>query len=201
MDFETTRISQSRIVNTYAELWDGSTFLFDRAQAEKLGARWALMSCAVLTAFTMEAYLNHVGPGVFANWRKLDREHSPVEKIELLCQELRLSFPADQRSSIEKLFRFRKAVAHGRSETLKPPDVSESLGQIADTFASLPPVTEWEKYCSSIGNVQHAREDVERVIILIQKTTRPNEPAFSKGYATHSITLNILTNGPPVLPR
>jgi hypothetical protein len=205
MDSDTTRTSQTRIVNTYAELWDGATFLYEQVLVEKRGSYWKLMSCAVLTAFTMEAYLNHIGPtalvGQWNNW--FEQKHSPLQKLEMICEKHGVSFPAKQRPrlTIEALFRFRKAVAHGRSETLTPPDVIESLDQISDPFASLPPATEWEKYCSNIENIQHAREDVEQIILSIHRAVKPKgDPPFSKGYTTHTTTISNVTNSPHV-PR
>jgi hypothetical protein len=159
------------------------------------------MSCAVLTAFTMEAYLNHVGPRALPDrWNDdFERKRSPLKKLRMICHKHGLSFPVKQRPwlSIEGLFLFRNAVAHGRSETLTPPDVVESIDEIPNPLDTLPPIAKWEEYCSNIENVQHAREDVEQVIRSIHGVVNPKaDPVFSKGYAKHGITLIVSPDKP-----
>src|SRR4029453_16688882 len=85
------------------------------------GSSWQFLSSAVLTAFTFEAYLNHVGPQVIACWASLERL-PPQAKFELLCETLKVEFPEGRGKrplqTIDRLFEFRNNMAHGRSETL-----------------------------------------------------------------------------------
>ena len=65
------QVSKKRTVHTYAELWHGSRVLLERAQAEPKGSKWLWMGSLFLTAFSFEAYLNHIGPKVFECWESL----------------------------------------------------------------------------------------------------------------------------------
>lgn len=53
-------ITKERTLNTYAELWHASDCVLNAGLKNAEGCVWQFLSSAVLTAFSFEAYLNHV---------------------------------------------------------------------------------------------------------------------------------------------
>lgn len=184
------RVSKRRTLNTYAELWVGSEFLYRRATDEKRGAYWAAMASLILAAFTFEAYLNHVGPKIFDTWTE---RRSNRSKWAMICKKLGLSFPRGERlaRSIADLFRFRNALAHGKSEVFEPGPRIENAERFEkpDYYRGRPQAW-WEKFCSDLENVQRVRADVNEVIRKIHYTADiENDPVFSPGFTSYQATL------------
>src|SRR5688572_6495359 len=114
------RVEASRTVKTYAELWHASRTLCKIATETEEGSTWTSMSSVLLTAFTLEAFFNHLGQRLFKAWEDME-SLSPTQKFAVLCEHLNVSFPADARpgQTIRLLVRFRNALAHGKTEQIK----------------------------------------------------------------------------------
>jgi hypothetical protein len=178
-----------RVLNTYGELWLGSEYLHRRATDERKGAYWAAMASAILAAFTFEAYLNHVGPKIFKQWQE---RRSHKRKLDMVCEKLGLSFPHGERpgQSIKALFRFRNALAHGKSEVFEPKPRIEVAERFEEQSESRRPQAMWEKFCSDAENVRCVREDVSIMIRAIHEAANPkDDPVFSSGFTSHHATL------------
>ena len=101
------QVSKKRDVHTYAELWHGSGVLLERGQAELKGSKWLWMGSLILTAFSLEAYLNHIGPKIFACWKAaLERPLSPEGKLDIICEKLGIDLHRGKRprQTIKELF-------------------------------------------------------------------------------------------------
>jgi hypothetical protein len=102
-------ISQQRDVRTYAELWHASKTVLKTGVREPVGLTWQFLSSIVLTAFSFEAYMNHVGPGTLKNWGHLERL-SPEAKLAVICEVLGVELPGTKgtrpQQTISKLFDF-----------------------------------------------------------------------------------------------
>jgi hypothetical protein len=180
------RVSKKRTLNSYAELWFGSGFLLNQAKAEPSGAYWVVMASAALTAFTMEAYLNHIGPKIFTTWDVLETL-SPSGKIDVVCEKLGLSFPRGvrPRQSIEDLFRFRNQLAHAKSIKLEMVDETDDVESFMDPIKNRRPLAGWEEFCYDIANIQRVREDVENFILKVHETAKPSDdPVFFSGFTS-----------------
>lgn len=177
--------------NTRSELWFGSEILLNRAKAEPQGAYWVAMASAVMTAFALEAYLNHIGAKIFTTWDVLEAL-SPSGKMDVVCEKLRLSFPRGKRprQSVEKLFRFQNQLAHGKSTILKTADVTHDVESFLDPIKNTRPLAGWEEFCDDIANIQRVREDVEKFIRKIHETAKPKgDPVFSFGFTSSRATV------------
>jgi hypothetical protein len=115
-------VTRDRVVHTYAELWHASECVLEVGERERIGSSFQFLSSIVLTAFTLEAFLNHVGPTVLSSWGRLERVPWR-SKLDLLCELLKVQMPGENErplQTISKLFRFRNTLAHGRTVTLAP---------------------------------------------------------------------------------
>lgn len=121
------------------------------------------MASLVFTAFTLEAYLNHIDPKVFKCWEDLERL-APRGKLNVIAERLQVDINYGRRpwQVMKHLFSFRNVIAHGKSELVKlnglVPLHKYSESRFGD-FAR----TDWEKYCTR-ENAKKAREDVEKII-------------------------------------
>src|SRR5262245_14488810 len=82
-------VTKEREVITYTELWHTSWCLLEKGQKQELGSFHQFMGSLVFTAFTLEAYLNHVGPKVFDDWDTHERL-GPREKLDAIAKKIGL---------------------------------------------------------------------------------------------------------------
>jgi hypothetical protein len=112
-------VTKKRNVNTYAFMWQTSFFHLKLGQEQKLDSFYHFMASLVFTAFTFEAYLNHVGQKQFTCWE--DLEHlSPPKKLNIICERLGVSINSGRRpwQVLKHLFGFRNDIAHGKTEEI-----------------------------------------------------------------------------------
>ena len=184
------QVSKKRDVHTYAELWHGSRVLLERAQAEPKGSKWLWMGSLLLTAFSFDAYLNHIGPEVSECWDALE-VLSPEGKLSIVCEKLEIDLPSDRRprQTIHELIKFRNNLAHGKTVTVEE-NTNCDVDQYLDEFIGIRPLAIWEGYCTE-KNAIKAREDVEKILRLIHDKLKPeNDPLFSFGISLHSASLS-----------
>lgn len=185
-------ITKKRDLRTYSDLWHASGVLFERGVEEPEGSSWVFLSSLVLTAFTFEAFLNHVGPTLFAHWNHLDRL-SPWAKFELVCEKVNVVFArgpgAPPLQTVSKLLDFRNTLAHGRSIQLE----SKPLIRRVDSYQHAlgeQLLSDWEKLIQDDAFARAARKDVEEVIRAIHdKRPDPKEHVFTFGLGQHGATL------------
>jgi hypothetical protein len=186
-------VTKERTVHMYAELWHASSCVLEAGVLNQRCSSWQFLSSAVLTAFTFEAYLNHVGPQVIACWASLERL-PPQAKFELLCETLKVEFPEGRGKrplqTIDRLFEFRNNMAHGRSETLKPKPIIRDVNDSLDSYLGQRPLTAWEQLIQDNVFAKRAREDVEAVLNRLHNARpEPKEALFTFGLGVHGATL------------
>ena len=69
MDY--VHVKKKRDVNTYALLWHTSWCLLEIGKNQSEGSFHQFLGSLAFTAFTLEAYLNHIGPKLFKTWDDL----------------------------------------------------------------------------------------------------------------------------------
>ncbi|MDO1494353.1 hypothetical protein HND72_07180 [Pseudomonas putida] len=186
-------VSKQRTVHTYSELWHASEGVLNVGLADPKGSSWQFLSSALLTAFCFEAYMNHLGARYLPVWNALERL-SPLEKMEMLCHEFGVNFPQGMGGrplqTVDKLFRFRNAMAHGKTMDLnyKPKTMTVKKYQAEHDKMLL---ADWELLITNSEFAQRAREDVETVLKKLHETSGEEDHLFSYGVSNHSSTLVI----------
>ena len=156
---------------TYVALDRIAWHLLDRAEHESEGRLLNLQAAAVFTAFTFEAYLNHVGQEEIAFWEEIDRI-SYHKKLAVITKQLgmKLDMSAQPGQTISELFKLRNNLAHGRTKTEKrqrsspEPPPHESIWRFF----------EHEKLTSQL--VQHYRGEMRRAVEVINDTRTTPDP-------------------------
>ncbi len=181
-------IKKEREVNTYADMWHTSHFLLNKGIEDQKGCYHQFMASLVFTAFTLEAYFNHIGPQLFKCWSDLERL-GPKEKLNIIAERLsiKIEYGKPPWQVMKHLFGFRNDIAHGKSQIIR---LSKIVPQRKFSDIRLGELvrTEWEIYCTKI-NAQKAREDVEAIINELHKNGKfkPDYPFFT-GIQSHSAT-------------
>jgi len=185
-------ITKTRSLHTYAELWLASNFLLHVGVRTPQGAANQFLASLLLTAFSFEAYLNHIGPESLACWDEVERL-PPLAKLELLAETLGVQLPKSvgrrPLQTVHKLFAFRNSVAHGRSSELTyKPAIRSTRNYEQELFEPL--LADWEKLARSSDFAVRAREDVEAVLQLLQAGRKnPTENLFTTGTGSGSASL------------
>jgi hypothetical protein len=182
-------VDHEREVNTYAELWHASWCVLEKGRAARKGSAWQFLSSLILSAFAFEAYMNHVGDEHIANWDDLERALSPTAKL----RHLSLKFNVDLGGKGERplqtvydLMRVRNVLAHGRSETLRPPPklISYDDPDIEEQIRTQPN-TYWEECIRGPDYALRVREDLKRVLSALHDALpEPKLPLFGFGFHT-----------------
>jgi len=186
-------VTKQRTVHMYAELWHASSCVLDKGVSDQRGSSWQFLSSAVLTAFTFEAYLNHVGPTVLACWGQVERL-PPLAKFELLCERLNVQFPGGRSArplqTVVELFDLRNTIAHGRSvEIVAKPELRDINDKLDAQLGEMPR-TEWERLVRTDTFAKRSREDVQTVLkALHEARPAPKEDLFTFGLGSHSANL------------
>ena len=60
----------TREVRTFVDLAHGADVLIMKTEQEEKGSYYTTMSALLLTAFTFEAYLNHLGDKTIKFWKR-----------------------------------------------------------------------------------------------------------------------------------
>ena len=185
-------VTKKRTIHTYAELWHASYCVLQSGLTIAEGSSWQFLSSLVLTAFSFEAYLNHVGAKTFECWEDLDRL-PPLAKLELLSEALSVKFPngpgARPLQTVSKLFTFRNAIAHGRTGEVKYEPVTLDLTKYEKEYRA-PLLANWEQLIQSEEFALSAREDVEEVMRIVQSGRKDStDNLFTTGMGSYGATL------------
>jgi hypothetical protein len=164
-------VEKVREVITYAEMWHTSLSLLTRGQEQVRGSAHQFRASLVFTAFTLEAYLNHVGAKLFACWDDLERL-GPREKLNLIAERLEVptNYAARPWQVMKELFSFRNAIAHGKSRTFKAPTEVVSVDH-EEPIEKWIARTEWEQFGTEKNTVK-ARADVEKIVNIIYESAK-----------------------------
>jgi len=181
-------IKKEREVNTYADMWHTSHCLLDKGLKDQKGSYHQFMASLVFTAFTLEAYFNHIGPQIFNCWPDLERL-GPKEKLNVIaeCLDVKIEYGKRPWQIIKHLFGFRNDIAHGKSLLIGVSKIVPHK-KFSDKRLGEWVKTDWEKYCTKT-NAQKAREDVEAIINELHKVGKfkPEYPFFT-GVQLHTAT-------------
>lgn len=175
-----SKVKRERIFNTYAILADVALFHQDQGATKPEGSSYQFMTSLIFSAFTLEAYLNHVGMQLFKCWSYIERKLSPEQKLHLIAEKLEIEVDKGKRpfQTIIELMHYRNALAHGKPETLSEEDIVQEKKAREILFNPLEP--KWQEKCDH-KNAKRAIEDVDEVLHLIHESAGLNDILFDSG--------------------
>ena len=171
-------IKGKRTVPTYTTLRAVSWYAFQLARNDERARLNHMMASMAFDAFTLEAYLNHIGAVRIKFWSSLKRKLSPHEKLAVVSTDLGFDPDTSRRpwQSFVSIFKLRALLVHGETETLPiESEVSMRPG------AAIPiPLASWEQYMG-IDTTERFLDDTKAMITdLATRAGLPPEEVFAK---------------------
>jgi hypothetical protein len=161
---------------SYVTLHNAAYYAFQAAKGSEDGRFFNCLTAMVFAAFSLEAYLNHLGNSEFPDWPKSERKRSPRQKLDMLVEKRRYApdFTKSPFGTFDKIFAFRKQIAHGKTEQVEIEEVRE--GQLGNTPDL--PTTSWE-IATTLENAVSFVEDSASMIRAIHPIFGYHSDAFS----------------------
>ncbi len=161
------RIKKVRNFHTYTAFWHTSWCLLEKGKESSEGSFHQYLASLVFSAFTIEAYLNHVGAWLFKSWREYERALNPMQKLALICERLDIkpNYGCPPFQILTTLLPFRNAVAHGKTETLTFDQVlpaDEKSNEVLHAWIE----ADWERF-ATLENAEAARRDIRTLVELM----------------------------------
>ena len=174
----------TREVRTFVDLAHGADVLIQKTVQEPKGSYYTTMSALLLTAFTFEAYLNHLGEHTIKFWEEVE-SIKVMDKYTVLCKNLGVipDFSRRPYQTLKVLFKFRNAIAHGKSKIVKETKEVSSHDNPHDHT----PKAHWEEY-SVLDNATRAKEDISQVICELHKSAGLGDYPFVHGVGIGSLS-------------
>ena len=166
------RVEATRLAFTHAMLFQVARFSLKQAEGKVEGSFHNRTSSMVFSAFTLEAYLNHVGQQLVPEWE----EFAPSrKKLNRILQQLNfiVDFSARPFSSFAPLFEFRNILAHGRTQEL----FEQREEYLTGNELIFGPEIEWERRCTS-ENARWYLDDTRAMIAAIHQQAGLPYPAL-----------------------
>jgi hypothetical protein len=128
--------------------------------------------------------LNHLGDRLLKFWPEIE-SIKVMEKYAVLCKQLSLSpdFSSRPYQTLRNLFKFRNAIAHGKSQILEE---TKEVSSQDDPYEHTPKA-HWEEYCT-LENAKRAKEDVSAVIKELHVAAGLGEYPFIGGVGIGSLS-------------
>lgn len=167
----------SSTTHTHAYLNEAAKLALARAVDLPHDELYYSMTAILLSAFSLEAFLNHMGQELLPTWPTFERSRPSLQtKLSKVAGHLRLTIDFDARpfSALDPLFRFRNFLVHGRTETLSarvpPPNLRHDRVQF--------PWPAW-MHESNPDTARRYLTDVEEIAQVIHEAAGHKSRAFS----------------------
>jgi hypothetical protein len=125
-------VKAETISYAYVTLHNAAHYALQAARETEDGRFFNCLTAMVFAAFSLEAYLNQLGTSEFPDWTKFERNKSPMQKSEMLTAKRGYApdFSKSPFGTFDRIFKFRKQIAHGKTERVKFEEVQE--GELSD---------------------------------------------------------------------
>ncbi len=172
------RVSGRHTKITFVYTHIGAKHMLQLAESTQDGQLYTVTSALVYCAFTLEAYLNHLGMLRQSNWHEIERKHSKRKKFDLLAQaaSLQIDYCARPYSTLNALFAFRDRMAHGKTKT---EEVSLLINANAPSLPQIVSESDWQAF-ATIENARQAIEDVEVLVRALHAGSGQHGDPFAR---------------------
>jgi hypothetical protein len=181
---EPAEVESEKTLYTHSYLHHAADFALEQAINQEDGSFLNCLCSIVMTAFCIEAYVNHVGMERLDDWN--DRA-AVLTKLRVVAENIGVKVDYGRRpfQSMRLANKFRNQMAHGKTVKL-----SKSFIQKLGTKSKAKELTAWwEKLCT----VDYARQfldDLEKVMTMIAEGYDLDIPPFGLlNFETNSKTI------------
>jgi hypothetical protein len=155
------QVEGKRTVHTFTTLRAVSWYANELAKPNVPGRLNHIITSMLFDAFTLEAFLNHLGSKQLSFWSSLKEKLSPREKLDVLCEVLKFhpDFGKSPWQSWGFIFKLRNLLVHAQTETiLFQGELHGEEIHIKDW-----PKAKWEEYMS-VERCQRFLDDTKSMI-------------------------------------
>tara|TARA_R110000868_G_scaffold25293_7_gene98661 strand:- start:46 stop:618 length:573 start_codon:yes stop_codon:yes gene_type:complete len=173
---------------TFAYMHKGARFMLNLAEDSQEGQLYTTISALVYCAFTLEAYLNHLGKLKNDDWEKIERRYSKIDKYKKFASAGNINFDEFRNRpyrTLKELFGFRDRMAHGRTTT---ESVNVSIYMPTDHLPQIYADKSWKSF-ATVENARIAIEDVETIVKELHSANGyPGNPFSKLGGGVYGIS-------------
>ena len=170
-----------REIRTYTYLYMVSKDALDAATKSKDGQFFKIISSLVFAAFSLEAYINHIGEQRIEYWEEIESIKT-TSKLKIIYTNLGLSYDNSKRpiQTIIELLRFRNIMAHGRTERIQEQGyIKKEKLDPDENFI----IGKWEKFVN-LKEAKRAIEDAKAIMeSMCEASGSKKELLFDYGYS------------------
>lgn len=173
-----SRIRGKATTKTFVYMWIGARHMLSLAKASPDGQLYTCVSALVLSAFMIEAYLNHLGRLKRSDWDSIERKYPKTRKFLMFANEAQLTVSLNERpyQSLATLFAYRDSMAHGRTVT---EEVDAEVQSGLSISASIPGA-EWQEF-ATVETAEQLLTDAEAIIRELHKASGFADDPFGSG--------------------
>ena len=155
------RVKAAATTNTYAYCRIAARDALRQAEKAESGALYFCMMAGVFSAFTVEAFLNHVGRSKVPDWDTKERKLSPSQKLHLLASSRgwALNFGKRPFQTFRSMLSLRDSLAHGKTEEV----VADRVMGRRPTDDDRWPEPRWKKLCT-VAIAKKMVQDAEAIV-------------------------------------
>ncbi len=169
-------VSSERSVRTYVYLHSAADWAFEQAEGTEEGRFYNCMSSIMLSAFCIEAYLNHIGSELLSYWdEEVKKDLSVQNKLKIICHHLNLSpdYSCPPFQSFRHIFKYRNLLAHAITEKVS----TQETQIVRDGERAKYPVTWWEEH-TNLKTAKRWTADTESMITKIHNAAGKGDIPF-----------------------
>ncbi len=169
-------VSAERTIYTYSYLHSAALQGIEQAENSEEGAFYNCMSSVVLSAFCIEAYLNHVACRLLPYWDdEVERTLNVHSKLKIISDrvDVELDFSRRPFQSFNEVMKFRNLLAHGKTTTIEKRDNQRMWDGKRISY----PDAWWEEH-STLEFAKRWRHDIEAIIEKIHQSAGLGTSAF-----------------------
>jgi hypothetical protein len=169
-------VSSTRIGLTYVYLYHAADWALEQATATEEGRFYNCMSSIVLSAFCIEAYLNHIGSELLPYWDgEFKRDISTTNKLKIICHHLNLTLDFSGRpfQSFNLIVKYRNLLAHATTVNIS----YQGTQTLRDGERVKSPESWWEKH-TNLRNAKQWFDDTKAMITAIHQAVGKGDSPF-----------------------
>jgi hypothetical protein len=181
------RVAGRQTTITFVQMHTGAKHMFQLAEANENGQLYTLVSSLVFSAFTMEAYLNHLGKLRNKDWDEVERKLPKLEKYKMFCKVAKLKVNLNVRPylTLVRLFQFRDQMAHGKTTA---DEIAFELEAEGKKIPHLKVENDWQSF-AKITHASEAIHDVEHMVKELHVALGyPGNPFARSGGGIYAVT-------------
>lgn len=157
-------------IRSFAYLRQGAKHFLQTAEEMELGKYYNLMSSMLFCAFSLEAYVTHLGEKLLKDDWEYFKRLNPVGKLKLLDKILNLKIDCFKSpfSVFADIFSYRNKLVHGKTETVSTPSIKPNK-KFPVEFE-----TKWQKI-TTIKTAKRFVENTELMMNWLYENTKIDE--------------------------